>query len=592
MNQRSHIFFILVALGTWLSSCTSPKQVTDLSGVLPPPSAEASSLPEDDPRRRAATEKFIEATKMDILGDHQQALNLYKECLKIDPSIAAAYFNVGKIFYDQKQYPDALPYAQQAARIEPGNSWYLDLYGTLLGGMGNYKEAAKVYEQMVKLFPDNPDAWYNWAFFTEQNKQYSEAITIFSQIENRYGLSEEVTSEKVKLWLALGKKDKAAEELKKLIAASPDDPRYYSMLIDFYITNGMEDKALEVMEQLLALNPNDPRANLVMGSYYQRKADQPKAFDAYSKAFENRDLNIDVGISVLLSYLPAFQTPSQSNEATRGYALKLAGQLARVHPAEAKAFAIYGDLLYQDDQPDEALKQYYQSIALDNSKFSVWQQLFFLYDQTRQYDSLLAVTLRAAELFPDQSMPFYFAGYANVQLNRYHEALTSIRKAIDIGSGDRKFLSQMYSLAGDTYYNLKNHHASDSCYDLALVFDPSNAYVLNNYSYFLSLRGEKLDEALRMAEQANTLAPNTAAYEDTYGWVLFKSGKYNEAKEWIGKALKNGASTDGTVLEHYGDVLFKLGEVDEAVMYWNKAKSFNVDSLTIDRKINDRRLYE
>jgi len=303
----------------------------------------------------------------------------------------------------------------------------------------------------------------------------------------------------------------------------------------------------------------------VLASYYQRKGEDEKAFEAFSRSFSNPDFNIDIGVSVLLSYLPAFQTPTTSNEAKRNQAIKLAQLLAQTHPNEAKAFAIYGDLLYQDDQFDEALISYKKSLALDDSKFIVWQQLFFLYDQTRNYDSLLAVSAKAEELFPDQSMAYYFNGYANVQLKRNDAALKSTERAIEIGSGDRKFLSQMYSQAGDIYYYKKNNHASDSCYDMALNFDPSNAYVLNNYSYFLSLRGEKLDEATKMAQQANTLSPNNSAYEDTYGWVLYKTGKYSDAKEWIGKALDHGADNDGTVLEHYGDVLFKLGDIDGAV---------------------------
>jgi tetratricopeptide (TPR) repeat protein len=583
---------ILLATLTVSFSCTTTRQTTDTTGVLTPPSTGAAPLADDDPRRRAATEKFIEATKMDILGDHQQALNLYKECLKIDPSNAAAFYNVGKIFYDQKQYADALPYAQQAVKIDPKNIWYLDLYGTLLGGMGNYKEAAKVYEQMVQADVNNPDAWYNWAFFTEQNKQYQEAIDIFTQIEGRFGTSEEITKEKVKLWMALGKKDKAAEELQKLIAADPNEPRYYSMLVDFYLSNGMDDKAFDVLQKLVSIDPNDPKANLVLASYYQRKGENDKAFAAFMNAFSNPEMDVDVGVSVLLSYLPYFQTPSASNATAREQALKLADQLTKTHPAEAKTYAIYGDLLYQDDQYDKALENYQQSIALDNSKFIVWQQLFFLYDQTKNYDSLLAVSTRAEELFPDQAMAYYFNGYANLQKKRYPAALTSINKAIEVGSGDRRFLSQMYATAGDLYYNMKNHHASDSCYDMALVFDPSNAYVLNNYAYYLALRGEKLDEALKMSEKSNVLSPNNAAYEDTYGWVLYKLGRYADAKEWVGKALQHGGNSDGTVLEHYGDILFQLGDVNGAVEAWTKAKALNVDSETIDKKIADRRLYE
>src|SRR4030095_16461157 len=98
----------------------------------------------------------------------------------------------------------------------------------------------------------------------------------------------------------------------------------------------------------------------------------------------------------------------------------------------------------------------------------------------------------------------YFSGYSNMRMKKYDEAVKFLSKAVDIGTGDKKFLAQMYSDLGDSYYYLKNNHASDSCYELALVFDPSNAYVLNNYSYFLSLRSEKLDEAEKMAQQANT----------------------------------------------------------------------------------------
>ncbi|MFI5135759.1 MAG: tetratricopeptide repeat protein, partial [Chitinophagales bacterium] len=334
------------------------------------------------------------------------------------------------------------------------------------------------------------------------------------------------------------------------------------------------------------------KANLVLAEYYQHKNENDKAFDAFSKAFSNPDLDIDVGVSVLLGYLPAFQTPTDANKEKREQALNLADELAKAHPNEAKAFAIYGDLLYQDNQTDKALENYKKSIALDNSKYIVWQQLFYLYSQTSNNDSLLAVTARAEELFPDQSMTYYFNSIANQGLKKYDEALKAISKAIDIGSGDKKFLSQMYASAGDIYYYLKNNHASDSCYEMALVFDPSNTYVLNNYSYFLSLRGERLDDALKMSEKSNTLSPNNNAFEDTYGWILYKSGKLADAKVWIGKALADGADTDGSVLEHYGDVLFKLGDVDGAVQYWTKAKAHNVESDTIDKKIAERKLYE
>jgi tetratricopeptide (TPR) repeat protein len=580
---------LLAGNAVLISSCSTEKSAISKTGTEFP---DAASISNNDPRKRIAMEKFIEANKMELLGDHQQAINLYREALKIDPSNDAAYYNLAKILYSSRQYAEAAAYAQQAIKLDPENTWYLDLYGTLLGGLGNYSAAEKVYTRLVEVDPENTDAWFNRAFFTEQNKQYDDALGIFNEIEERFGISEDVTTEKVKLWLQLGKKDKAAEELLKLINANADEPKYYSLLVDFYITNKMEDKAYEVLQKLVALDPDDPRTNLVLAGYYQRKGDDAGAFRAFSKAFANPDLDVDIGISVLLGYLPYFQNPLPENEQKKQHALDLAQVLASSHANEAKAYAMYGDLLYQEDKNDEALKQYKHAIGLDSSRFLVWQQLFFIYDHKRNYDSLLNVSSKAIELFPDQSLTYYFSGYASMQLKRYDDAIKTLSKAIDIGMGDKKFLSQIYASMGDAYYYLKNSHASDSCYELALVFDPSNAYVLNNYSYFLSLRGEKLDEAEKMSAQSNILSPNNAAYEDTYAWVLYKSGKFREAKQWLEKALQHGGESDGSLLEHYGDILFKLDDVDGAVKYWMLAKAKKVESDTIDKKIAERKLYE
>ena len=54
---------------------------------------------------------------------------------------------------------------------------------------------------------------------------------------------------------------------------------------------------------------------------------------------------------------------------------------------------------------------------------------------------------------------------------------------------------------------------------------------------------------------------------------MFRLGRYNDAKEWIGKSLKNSNDNSATVLEHYGDVLFKLGDSAGALDYWQRARN-------------------
>src|SRR5262249_22715084 len=156
-----------------------------------------------------------------------------------------------------------------------------------------------------------------------QSKQYQDALNTFSRIEQQFGMSEDISNEKVKLWLLLGKKDKAAEELQSLIESDPDEPRYYGLLIDFYMSNGMEDKAFDVLQKLVALDPSDPKADLMLGQFYRHKGEDDKAFEAYSKALINPDVDVNAGITVLLSYLPEFQNANSSNENVRTQAIEL-----------------------------------------------------------------------------------------------------------------------------------------------------------------------------------------------------------------------------------------------------------------------------
>jgi Tfp pilus assembly protein PilF len=122
--------------------------------------------------------------------------------------------------------------------------------------------------------------------------------------------------------------------------------------------------------------------------------------------------------------------------------------------------------------------------------------------------------------------------------------------------------------------------------------DPDNVNVLNNYAYYLSLRGEKLDKAEKMAKHVNDLQANVASYEDTYAWILYREGKYEEAKTWLEMALKNGALNRPVILEHFGDVMYRLGDTDKAYEYWNRALKAGKGSEFLEKKVTDKKLYE
>ena len=117
-------------------------------------------------------------------------------------------------------------------------------------------------------------------------------------------------------------------------------------------------------------------------------------------------------------------------------------------------------------------------------------------------------------------------------------------------------------------------------------------FMLNNYSYYLSLRKDKLERAAELSKKANNIYPKNASFNDTYGWILFQQEKYSEAEIWLKKALDNGGNESGTVLEHYGDVMIKLGKQEEAMKFWELAKVKGDHSESLSRKMKDKKYYD
>jgi tetratricopeptide (TPR) repeat protein len=95
-----------------------------------------------------------------------------------------------------------------------------------------------------------------------------------------------------------------------------------------------------------------------------------------------------------------------------------------------------------------------------------------------------------------------------------------------------------------------------------------------------------------MASKAVSLEPESPSYLDTYGWILYKRGKLDKARDYLEKALDKGGSNDDIILEHYGDILYKSGYTEKALSYWKKAKEAGKGTDLLDKKIADGKLYE
>jgi Tfp pilus assembly protein PilF len=88
-----------------------------------------------------------------------------------------------------------------------------------------------------------------------------------------------------------------------------------------------------------------------------------------------------------------------------------------------------------------------------------------------------------------------------------------------------------------------------------------------------------------MSAKSLKLRPDESTYLDTYGWILYKQGKYTEAKQYIQRAIDSGENgADPTLWEHLGDIEYKLGNAEQALEHWKKAQSEGEKSELLQQK--------
>ncbi|MFI5148534.1 MAG: tetratricopeptide repeat protein [Bacteroidia bacterium] len=546
--------------------------------------------------------RFGDACKEKIKGNIELAATGFNDCIHLDPNNAASHYELAGIYNQQERNDLALTHAKTAASLDPKNEWYLYLYAQILQETHKPAEAAEAFHKLMTLNPDKPEYYYGYSDALLYDGKYKEAIRVYEEIEQKHGASEETTLQKAKVYDRIGETDKAESEIHKLITKDPAETKYYVFLSQLFLDKAsafkakgntekeqeMTEKAHSLYKDLLKADPGNPYALLSLAEYYLGKEKHDSAFVEYKSALENPDLDIDSKVKVALKYF----YESEKDEKLKQECEELCRILISIHPKEAKAHAVYGDFLYREKRKDEARKEYRKAVDLDKSKYVIWNQLLVIDSELNDYADMLTDSKESTELFPSMPIPYFFYGLALLQNRKYDEAIDAFNGGVIYVLDNKPLESQFYANLGDAYHKIKTYKKSDDAYDKALALDPDNAYVLNNYAYYLSLRNENLEKAEKMSKHSNDLDTKNANFQDTYAWILYRQAKYDQALEWQNKALGATSDPSAVMLEHYGDMLFHLNRPEDALSYWLKAKTKGGGSEFLEKKIADKKLYE
>jgi tetratricopeptide (TPR) repeat protein len=566
--------------------------------VSPTFSQKRKSVPDaksNDGRLREAEFFFTEAEKYFILEDYAKALVYFQRVAELNPTSGTVHYKIAEILAKGTKDEDIQKASQSielALKYEKKNEYFYLLASNIYASLGNFEKATDALETMMKEVKGTDEYLFELAALYLYDKKEDAALKVYDRAEDVMGVNEVSSLQKQRIYLQRGKVADAIAEGEKLLEAFPDEERFALGFAETLANNGQRGKAIQFVENFIKDHPEAGNSKMILAGLYKDEGQEEKSRNYVLEVFDDPQVDISSKVLMMGTYnatLSQNKTRKINDPELEKFVLVLFEKLEANYPTESNVHLIGGDLYMTLEKDEKAKSEYLKTIRSGTASFEAWQNLLYLETQSDQIDSLIVHSEEALEMFPNQAMIYYFNGFAHLRKHHYKEAAYSLEQSKRLSATNTTFISELNGMLGDCYNGSKEYAKSDQAYEEALKFNPNNDLVLNNYSYYLSLRKENLDKAEKMSAQLVKNFPDNASYIDTHAWVLYAREKYKEAKKVMEKVIQNGQAT-ATHYEHYGDILFQLGDIDSAVKQWQKAKQRDGGNASLDKKINSRKL--
>jgi len=556
---------------------------------------------------KKAMEHFINGSILETKGNYAAAILEFQDALRLDPD-AGVHYALAKNYRIIDKIPLALQHSRKAIELSPDKIEYYDLLSDIFFSAKQYDSSAAVLEKIIKIDPTNINAYYKLARIYESSRPLK-AIEIYDKLTFIIGPEWSVLIRVAELHENLGNFNKAAEALEELITIDPSNTAIQKLLSEIYTRNEKYDDALRILTDIIEIIPDDLDARERKAQILIQQNNWESAAEEYNHILEEPGISLETKIRVGASYFAnalkdsslliyskqLFETIDKDtidwqvkmylgaialNEGKDLLAEEnfiLAAQLA---PFNSQAWVRLGGLYFDNRYYNESSKVMKKAHELYPEDFAVNLILGLSYSQLNNHEEAREYLKKASEINPNDLTALSAYGYTLSQLKETDEAISYLKKALRINPNDVNILGTL----GLIYDSVEMWIECDSTYTAAIKIDSMNATVNNNFAYSLSERGIRLEEALEMAKIAIEEEPLNSSFLDTIGWVYFKLGDYEKAKEYLEKAIEV-AGERPVMLDHLGDVLFKMGNKNLAMELWQKAYDLDTSNNQIKNKI-------
>ena len=577
-----------------------------LCGVLSPGIVSASSQ-----IREKARYYYLLGVEREATGDDDSAYEFYKHALAVDPTYDEARYSThtmkmrlqgDSVSMDGRL--ESLAEIRKFVDANPGDyyesRYYIYLATNLMQPLG----AIEVCNRLYSIYPDKTDVLLELAEAYMMTDSLQGALRALSRYEDIEGKSSEISLRKISYMLSYNDSTGALSEAKSLVSSNPRNPGYKVLEGHVYEYTGNKDSALFSYKSALDLDPSNPNTMLALANHYMSTGDSVRYDDMVYNVLLSEEMGLPAKLSLISEYL-ARQISDKSPSARGDY---LFSTLRDQYPHEPEVLDLAARYSAAKEKWNEAQEEISYAIDLRPENAEYWGQLMAYQIAGDVPAKAVETYARAMEkgISPSRGMKYFLTSAYSMSgdydkaishsADMIHEVIPSLlvtdsitdKRMLDRYSReDLAFVSDLLCGIGDAYTQKNDTLSAFDVYRNSLILNPDNALALNNYAYYLSLKGEKLDRAAEMSRKSLQLSPDNPTFLDTYAWILFKKKEYAEARKYQLSAIEKtpAGEESGELFEHYGDILFMDGDPEEALIYWRKALEITPDSDLLQRKV-------
>ncbi len=465
------------------------------------------------------------AVRVSVYGENlPAAIEAAQRWVELDPGRTEAHQVIAAIYIRQNRIEDAFTYLDSV--IQKSQLSDKKLFTSLLGVLAREKNTNTVVSVTRKIadkYPDRAYALYLHAMLSAQAGNTEEALAHIDRALS-YEKIEGAHNARAKLLLKLGRHAEAVVSLEKAVNRLPDDNNlrltYARLLVDLK----QYEKARGEFERLYKNSPDDAE---------------------------------------LLYTLGLLSLESQRLDDAEKYLLKL----IKTGKREDEAEYYLGRINEGRNQYDDAIN-WYQRVHDGQYQFDARLRIADMLGKAGRFEESLDYLnsmLKGSQSHASMVRIYLALGDLLRSKERYLEAIEIYNTALEVVPGNNDLL---YARAL-TAENVGRIDILEADLEAILVTQPDNAHALNALGFTLADQTNRYEEAYQLIKRALDIMPEDAAIIDSFGWVNYRLGNYEQAIRLLRSALSR--YEDSEIAAHLGEVLWVSGNKNEARIVWQKA---------------------